>query len=107
MSFTALCSFLILVVSHMGYGLPKYNNNNNSASPAEHAALGPCDGVNAAPILYHPYNDDECPARLQKEENGFCSHWEDYTEEGCASFCQTSKFYLNLTESLENILELP
>ncbi|OIW31241.1 hypothetical protein CONLIGDRAFT_643245 [Coniochaeta ligniaria NRRL 30616] len=97
MDFTALCLFLILMVSHLGCGLPQHSNV--SASPAEHAALDPCDGVNGSPILYHQYNDEECPAMLHKQDDGYCEFWDTPATEGCASFCQTNTTFTRAQEA--------
>ncbi|KAB5560304.1 hypothetical protein GE09DRAFT_1220955 [Coniochaeta sp. 2T2.1] len=94
----AIWTILGLVLSHLGHAIPHYSNT--SSNPAQHAALDPCDGINASPVLYHTYGEPECPPnRIFNYRTGFCEGWDRRNEqEDCASFCQTSTIFTRAQE---------
>ncbi|KAK6069751.1 hypothetical protein SCUP234_10506 [Seiridium cupressi] len=55
--------------------------------PNELAKRNPCDGINASPILYHEYGENDCPATNKFGKDGVCSGQSD-VQKDCSVFCQ-------------------
>ncbi|KAK9773330.1 hypothetical protein SCAR479_10059 [Seiridium cardinale] len=55
--------------------------------PNKLARRNPCDGINASPILYHEYGENDCPAINKFGKDGVCNGHFD-VQEDCSIFCQ-------------------
>ncbi|KAK9418565.1 hypothetical protein SUNI508_08053 [Seiridium unicorne] len=55
--------------------------------PNELTKRNPCDGINASPILYHEYGENDCPATNKFGKDGVCSGHFD-VQKDCSVFCQ-------------------
>lgn len=61
------------------------------------ASRNPCDGVNASPVLYHQYDNTNCPPRYSLKPDGTCPYMNHIVND-CAAFCEIRTYFQYGTE---------
>lgn len=89
-------------------GIHKLSFNETPSHPIRRDV---CGGIDARPIMYHEYHEDECPAANHLNSDGLCGGWRRSSADAqCTAFCQMRKFvpllltihpsYIRVTPSL-------
>jgi len=69
-------------------------DGRESNTTTEIVKRDPCDGVNASPVLYHEYREEDCPARRKLNSEGHCpTAGFDAQERDCHSYCQVREYF--------------